>query len=103
MHFILGGTEAEDEPDDCRKFHCQPGQFQCDDGKTLANVKCLNPDLICDGKKNCDDGKDEDNCNNYGCFIHSQFRCEQTDNTTAYCISGNKRFVLLAIALYYRF
>lgn len=51
----------------------------------------MNPNLICDGNKNCDDGKDEDNCDNYECLINSQFKCEKSKNTTAFCINGNKR------------
>ena len=88
---ISGGIEAEDEPSDCRKFHCQPGQFQCDDHKEIKDVQCINPNLICDGKKDCDDGMDENKCDDYGCIAHAQFKCEKTASSSAYCINADKR------------
>lgn len=80
----------EDEPASCPKFYCQPGEFQCD-AENKTNATCLEPPAICDGTKQCKDGKDEENCELYGCLIESQFQCEKTGNTSAYCIADKKR------------
>lgn len=79
----------EDELSTCPQFFCTPGEFQCD--VESKNATCLEPTAMCDGTKQCKDGKDEDNCDIYGCFIESQFQCEKTVNSSAYCISDKKR------------
>lgn len=80
----------EDEHDKCPPFFCQPGEFQCD-VENKMNATCLQPASICDGIKQCNDGSDETSCETYGCFIESQFQCEKTDNSSAYCVDDKKR------------
>jgi low-density lipoprotein receptor-related protein 1 (alpha-2-macroglobulin receptor) len=81
----------EDEPPNCPKFKCQHGEFQCDNDISTKNATCLEPIQVCNGARECADGKDEENCDLYGCFIESQFQCEKTANKSAYCISKKAR------------
>lgn len=87
----------EDESETCSPFYCEAGQFQCDvknkssvmaTGNKLAT--CLDPTKLCDGQKQCNDGKDEESCEKYGCFIESYFQCHKTDNSSAFCIPKNR-------------
>jgi hypothetical protein len=80
----------EDEPEKCPPFYCRPGEFQCDVEKKM-NATCLEPPQICDGQKQCGDGSDEENCETLGCFVDTQFQCEKTANSSAFCISDAKR------------
>lgn len=81
----------EDEPDKCPPFFCQPGEFQCDTENKI-NSTCIEPPALCDGVNHCKDGSDETNCESYGCFIESQFQCEKTATTSAFCIMNKKRY-----------
>lgn len=49
--------DGSDEPKDCPKFECMPGQFQCKNGK------CIHPSQLCNGESECGDGSDEVDCN----------------------------------------
>lgn len=40
-------------------LNCTSNEFQC------SNSKCINLNLRCDDKKNCDDGSDEIDCGKY--------------------------------------
>ncbi len=82
---------VEDESDACPKDRqCQPGYFQCS-SSTESNATCLRPHLICDGAKQCENGDDEKICDKYECAIDTQFKCEKTDNSSAFCIDASKR------------
>lgn len=89
----------EDELNCTEDFYCIPGQFQCDVNNLTTSMttskedmaKCLEPGRICDGKNDCKDGKDEENCESYGCFIENYFQCEKSENSSAYCIPKTKQ------------
>ncbi|XP_059475497.1 low-density lipoprotein receptor-related protein 1 isoform X2 [Neocloeon triangulifer] len=76
--------DSSDEPEDCPKFTCLPGQFQCDE-----NV-CHHPSQICNGQADCNDGKDELDCDRYTC-LPSYFKCPTHENETAKCIPDSKK------------
>lgn len=38
---------------------CHPGQFQCPDHR------CIDPNYVCDGDRDCVDGADEQGCSEY--------------------------------------
>lgn len=76
--------DGSDEPETCRPFSCEPGQYQC------TNTKCINPSYICDGKDSCGDKSDEIDCDKFVCFS-TQFKCSASANQTAFCIDDTKR------------
>ncbi|CAG2110813.1 unnamed protein product, partial [Medioppia subpectinata] len=76
--------DGSDEPSDCRPFHCNPGQFQCD------NTHCIPPNQLCDAISQCGDGSDEKDCDKYTC-LPSQFKCAANETVGAHCISITSR------------
>uniref|UniRef100_A0A8D8SCE1 Low-density lipoprotein receptor-related protein 1 n=2 Tax=Cacopsylla melanoneura TaxID=428564 RepID=A0A8D8SCE1_9HEMI len=76
--------DKSDEHDQCPKFHCVEGQFQCN------NTKCLHPTSICDGINNCGDNSDELRCDEYTC-LNTQFKCKGGSKKNDFCISLLKR------------
>lgn len=51
-----------DEPPNCPKFNCSPGQFQC------LNSHCIPPSQLCDGISQCGDNSDERECRELNTF-----------------------------------
>lgn len=76
--------DGSDEPAHCPKFHCLPGQFQCN------NSQCIHPSNICDGDSDCTDGSDEVDCNLYTC-MNTQIKCKGNDTVQDKCIPQTKR------------
>lgn len=42
---------------------CYPGQFKCPDHR------CIDPNFVCDGDRDCVDGADEQGCSEYLTYI----------------------------------
>ncbi|CAH2009921.1 unnamed protein product [Acanthoscelides obtectus] len=76
--------DGSDEPADCRKFVCKPGQYQCN------NTKCIHPSELCNGNDDCGDKSDESDCQHYTC-LNSQFRCEGNSSQPPMCIPSKMR------------
>ncbi|XP_039297964.1 low-density lipoprotein receptor-related protein 1 [Nilaparvata lugens] len=77
--------DGADEPTNCPKFECLPGQFQC------ANKKCVHPSQLCDSVSDCGDGTDEYDCHQYTCLA-TQFKCKAGNGTLSdFCINLSKR------------
>lgn len=76
--------DGSDEPETCRHYYCEPGQYQCE------NTKCVSPSSICDGVDNCGDNSDEHNCDAFTCF-ENFFKCGRSENRSAFCIDGIKK------------
>ncbi|XP_052130857.1 prolow-density lipoprotein receptor-related protein 1 isoform X2 [Frankliniella occidentalis] len=76
--------DGSDEPPNCRKFECTPGQFQCD------NRKCIHPSYLCDRSDDCGDHSDEEGCDKYTC-LSTQFKCLGNGTVSDHCIAGSFR------------
>ncbi|KAG8233630.1 hypothetical protein J437_LFUL001041, partial [Ladona fulva] len=76
--------DGSDEPKDCPKFVCLPGQFQCD------NKICIHPSQLCNGESECGDGSDEKDCNKHTC-LNTQFKCHGNETLQDKCIPIAKR------------
>lgn len=77
--------DKSDEHDQCPKFHCLAGQFQCN------NTKCFHPTAICDGVDHCGDKSDELRCDEYTC-LNTQFKCKGTPSQGGdHCIPLSKK------------
>ncbi|XP_074039673.1 LDL receptor protein 1 [Leptinotarsa decemlineata] len=76
--------DGSDEPADCPKFNCMPGQYQCKNGH------CIHPSDLCNAKDDCGDKSDESDCGNYTC-LNTQFRCEGNATVPMMCIPSKQR------------
>lgn len=71
--------DGSDEPPECPKFVCRPGEFQCN------NNVCIHPTKICDSKDDCGDQSDEVACNDYECLT-DWFKCPGNETTSGFCL-----------------
>lgn len=79
---------------------CHPGQFQCPDHR------CIDPNYVCDGDRDCVDGADEQGCSEYlsghtnSCRSHLVLKSYQV--TLHECVFDKNlfNFILLVFILY---
>lgn len=76
--------DRSDEHENCPKFVCEIGQYQC------ANSKCIHPRQICDGKNQCGDNSDELDCDQFTCF-ENDIKCGKSENSSAFCLDSSKK------------
>lgn len=83
--------KSDENADFCNDFlrqaQCPEGLFSCSEqGLASISLECLSPHVVCDGKTDCSNGKDEKNCPQPSCLVALEFACDMDKDQSARCL-----------------